>query len=337
MTPLPVHLDSDNENLSALIESVTESVVKPIIRRKLHVSLRPHDTSRENQDALELVGDIQVSLLAELLDAVSALESKIRDLNGYASTVTENACYQYFRSKYPVRTQQKNKLRYFLTHNGGFAVWRDGSSGKWICGYSDWERSERPVSKVAIDSPVPHAANNGMNERSVLLSIIASLFDELGRPVSLENLTDYVMAKRGLRERVEISEEVNYECASFRHEAPEQTRIEAAMVEVAALKELWAAVLLLPLKHRKALLLNLKDSDGEGLIAALPLSGTASIAEIAEALHFSLEEFAKVWNTLPWSDLSIADHLRLTRQQVINLRQTARARLARVRRDSKQY
>jgi hypothetical protein len=59
------------------------------------------------------------------------------------------------------------------------------------------------------------------------------------------------------------------------------------------------------------------------------VTGTATIPEIAETLGFSREEFACIWNALPLEDLAIADRLGLTRQQVINLRKSARERLIR--------
>jgi hypothetical protein len=41
------------------------------------------------------------------------------------------------------------------------------------------------------------------------------------------------------------------------------------------------------------------------------------------------EEFANLWNELPLEDASIASLLGVTRQQVINLRKSARERLTR--------
>jgi hypothetical protein len=41
------------------------------------------------------------------------------------------------------------------------------------------------------------------------------------------------------------------------------------------------------------------------------------------------EELARMWNDLPIDDMRIATRLGIKRQQVINLRKAARARLAR--------
>ena len=50
---------------------------------------------------------------------------------------------------------------------------------------------------------------------------------------------------------------------------------------------------------------------------------------MAVVLAISEEELARIWNRMPLDDLAIAARLELTRQQVINLRQSARVRLAR--------
>ena len=47
----------------------------------------------------------------------------------------------------------------------------------------------------------------------------------------------------------------------------------------------------------------------------------------------TLEEFGEIWNELPLDDKRIAALLGLTRQQVINLRKSARERLTRRMKD----
>jgi len=77
------------------------------------------------------------------------------------------------------------------------------------------------------------------------------------------------------------------------------------------------------------LLLSLRDANGRGVLTLLPLTGIASIRQIAEALAMSAEKLATMWNELPVEDAIIAASLGVTRQQVINLRKCARARLLR--------
>jgi hypothetical protein len=92
---------------------------------------------------------------------------------------------------------------------------------------------------------------------------------------------------------------------------------------------LWHQICQLPRAQRVALLLNLRTPGAGSAVALLPLTGVAGIRQIAEVLEFSAEEFAAMWNLLPMDDLAIAAKLGLTRQQVINLRKSARERLQR--------
>jgi hypothetical protein len=95
------------------------------------------------------------------------------------------------------------------------------------------------------------------------------------------------------------------------------------------LAELWKEVRLLPAGQRAALLLNLRDANGQGVVELLPSTGVANFAELAAALNLSPSGLACIWNDLPLDDAAIAQQMGVTRQQVINLRKSARARLGR--------
>lgn len=95
------------------------------------------------------------------------------------------------------------------------------------------------------------------------------------------------------------------------------------------LEKIWAEIGLLPERQRNALLLNLTDATGYGVITLLPVTGIASLRQIAEALGMSAQKLAEIWNDLPMNDATIAGLLGVTRQQVINLRKSARERLIR--------
>ena len=95
------------------------------------------------------------------------------------------------------------------------------------------------------------------------------------------------------------------------------------------LKRLWEEVCELPRGQRAALLLNLRDADGGGCLGLLPATGVATTRQIAAALEVTDERFAEMWQHLPLDDAAIAGLLDVTRQQVINLRKSARERLSR--------
>ncbi len=108
-----------------------------------------------------------------------------------------------------------------------------------------------------------------------------------------------------------------------------QTDIDSEIERREYLKNLWAEIRELPVRQRAALLLNLRDGEGRGCLELFHLAGVATFQQIAGALEMSPEDFVLLWNELPLDDLSIADRLGLTRQQIINLRKSARSRLSR--------
>jgi hypothetical protein len=158
-----------------------------------------------------------------------------------------------------------------------------------------------------------------------IIELVAAVFEHCPRPLPFADLVTIVYTLRNIKEVVEVSEEETLSGDVLRVQTNLLDRLEQAQF----LKRLWKEVGSLPLRHRCALLLNLRDRDGDGMITLLPLARIATITEIAAALEFPAEEFAAMWHELPWEDNRIADYLGLTRQQVINLRQSARATLRR--------
>ncbi|HEX2121257.1 MAG TPA: hypothetical protein VHL59_06405, partial [Thermoanaerobaculia bacterium] len=108
---------------------------------------------------------------------------------------------------------------------------------------------------------------------------------------------------------------------------------DAALESRMSLRQLWTDVRKLAWKQRVALLLNLRDAHGRECLTLLPLTRTATIAEIGAAVGMSAEAFAALWHELPLSDAAIAELLEVTPRQVIKLRRLARERLRRMARN----
>ena len=95
------------------------------------------------------------------------------------------------------------------------------------------------------------------------------------------------------------------------------------------LRQLWSEIGALPLRQRLALLLSARDRSGDSVTQFLVMTGVASIRQIGAALDMEAERFGALWHELPLADDRIASMLNSTRQQVINLRRSARDRLVR--------
>jgi hypothetical protein len=153
--------------------------------------------------------------------------------------------------------------------------------------------------------------------------LLEKVFLRLGGPVEFDELVGIVAFLWGVEDAATVSEQsaTEIECRA----ADPGQRLE--LQQWAA--ELWNQICQLPRAQRVALLLNLRTPGAGSAVALLPLTGVAGIRQIAEALEFSADEFAAMWKLLPMDDLAIAAKLGLTRQQVINLRKSARERLQR--------
>jgi hypothetical protein len=111
--------------------------------------------------------------------------------------------------------------------------------------------------------------------------------------------------------------------------ASPEPRVDLALEQRLFFEQVWREVCQLPVLQRAALLLNLRDLRDGGVISFLPFLGVASKEELARLLEMPYEDFENLWSELPLDDSRIAQRLGISRQQVINLRKTARERLAR--------
>jgi len=157
--------------------------------------------------------------------------------------------------------------------------------------------------------------------------LLQTIFMCAGRPVEFNHLVMIAANIWGIKEQsVESYSQDSYLGESLRDSA---ASIETVVEQRLYLQQLWTEVCKLPQLQRSALLLNLRDAQGGSVIFFIPHLGIASKAEMAEALSMTVAQFAEVWTELPLDDTRIARLLGVTRQQVINLRKTARERLTR--------
>jgi hypothetical protein len=95
------------------------------------------------------------------------------------------------------------------------------------------------------------------------------------------------------------------------------------------LKRLWREIVQLPYPQRVSLLLAMRG--GHRISAAVLFFELeiADIREIAEALEIAVDEFGRIFSSLPLDDRAISKFLGVGRQQVISYRLSAKRRLAR--------
>jgi len=323
--------------LARLIHEHAEPIINKIIRNKLRVTLRAAEGSRQNQDALEIASELRLIVFSELraLKREPAARS-IVSFHSFVAIKTYSACADYFREKNPQRWRLKNLLRHHLKQNPQFALWM-GTNHRLIAGLHSWRAL---ASNAALQAEPQHQSFNVTAEKisaslpgtDVLrLSpdrLLLAIFELSGHAIEFDRVVTLAAEVWGIRDQP---------TESFENEDGEITKelvdakpgVELILEHRSYLSRLWAEVCQLPELQRAALLLNLRDAEGGGVIAFIPHLGIASKTEIARMIGMSEEQFLALWNELPLDDASISQILGLTRQQVINLRKTARERLAR--------
>lgn len=314
-------LQHQGQELLDLMENHVEPAIRRVVRSKLSATLLSADEHPENQDALDLVSEIRTVTLRALRQKDGA--NDVENVVSYASRIAINVCNQYFRAKYPRFFRIKNGVRYILTHDSRFALWKP-EDGLWLCGKMEWA-GQSASSRMAdlakmLRSNVDLPAISPYNFR--LLDLVAKAIALLDGPVPSNVI---VKAIYELLEIDESTEEFNDDFSACEHWDHILERLEQKQ----QLEAIWNGLSELPLRHRTSVLLNLRNERGDSVIELFPLMRIVSVRQIAEVLAIPVEIFVRIWGELPWDDNRIAKHLGITRQQVINLRQSARRKLKR--------
>lgn len=294
---LQKYLTADSETAAeTLLGRLLEDVATPIVRRVVQSVRRD---SGGFADAEDVVANTLIDLLRRLREVRADASDPIRDFRGYVATCAYNRVHEWLRERNPARTRLRNQLQYLFGHGEGLALWR-ASDGVLMCGLS----GPPPASRRRLDA----------------LAIAA--LRESGGPLELDALVARIARFTGADQ--------NHNVALEDVELIAQSSPEEELVTRMSLVRLWADVRRLSPRQRMALLLNLRDVHGRECLSLLPLTRTATIAEIAAALGIPLRKFAVLWNELPLSDAVIAEMIDATPRQVIKLRRLARERLRRM-------
>jgi DNA-directed RNA polymerase specialized sigma24 family protein len=285
--------------MKSLPDSEVDRVIRGVIRRVLPLHAQDHEDVRG--DALLLL----VRKVHQLESTPSA--APIADWPAYVATLAHHACYAYLRRRRPQWMRLRNQVRYVVGHDADISL--EQEADRLFCAVrASW------TDGGALDL-------SALPLRDLAKVIVA----RAGGRLALDELVAAVADVRGVRDAdTPVSSRGDMEAVADPC-APASVMLDTARY----LQSVWREVQQLPLRQRWALRLNLRNTSGQGLLSLLPLTGTASMRQIADVLELPAHEFARLWKDLPMDDRSIAARLGLTRQQVINLRKSARERLSR--------
>jgi hypothetical protein len=195
--------------LEQLMCEQAEPVIRKIVGSRLHIYAGAAASEGEYED---VCSEVRVQLLVQLA-ALSAnpAEQGIRDFCAYVAATAYRACAAYLRRKYPQRFQLKHKLRFLLSHRLGFAAW-ESAAEVLVGGLTVWRdhptapsaQSRRRLQQLRDDprgcaqAALPRKAAAGVP----LAELIAALFNWVGQPLELDELTGIVAELWDVRDQV---------------------------------------------------------------------------------------------------------------------------------------
>ncbi len=343
---------ASEHHLSRLITDYAEPIVTRILKYKSGNARRASQRIDEHARNEDIHGEIMLQLVLRLRQfRAEHLTRPIADFNAYVAVTTYNAYDRYISRSYPQRRRLKNGLRYLLTHHNDFALWQT-KDGSWIGGFERWRTpAHNSAASDAVGAAIPPSArlqqlrddprafardakaHHDWHDRKHAYQLLATIFEWTGVSVELDLLTS-VMADwwNVTDEAVELDagrNSVGRDEGAGIQVVDQRPAVTIEIERRAYLKRLWEEITDLPARQRAALLLNLRDEGGRGIVDLWIIVGIATPESLAKTLNLETQAFAELWKELPFDDHKIAAHLGLTRQQVINLRKSARERLAR--------
>jgi RNA polymerase sigma factor (sigma-70 family) len=270
--------------------------------------------------------DVCADALVRIVNRVQQLRERpdgsggILNVAAYAAVTARRVCADYLRRAHPVRARLGSRVRYALTHDpalrlrviggeirhAGLAGWSDG------LGAAPRQELAQIARSIRVDAG-----------GAALLNTLRALLERTGRWVELGTLVSVLFDAAALRDPTFTSVE-EVEPAAPAMDGPSDAQESRSRLEAA-----WREIVTLPPRQRVALLLHMRDDEGRSGLPMFALTGVADLAGLAAALEVQPGQLAELWPSLPLDDLAIARRLGATRQQVINLRKSARARLGR--------
>jgi hypothetical protein len=303
---------SDNERQKAIHDAVlvtAHPVITAIVRRVC----RSEGTHREEEE--ELLSIIHLRLIAKLQATATSARDAIMDLRSYIAVIAYHTLYDLRRERFPERTRLKNRLRYVLKRDPRLALW--ATDAAVLCGLA------RDRGTAAFQRSVelrPDLITSRMRSSDRPADAVVDILTAIGAAVPFDKLVSVVANVWNIHDQPPDRD------LTIQPEPIDHLRALAGREYMAAV---WHEIELLPPSQRTALLLNLRDSGSSNALTLFILLGIADAPTIANMAGITPAELQDLWDRLPLDDLQIAARLGLTRQQVINLRKSARARLAR--------
>jgi hypothetical protein len=310
------------EDPESVLETLLSVHARPVLNRVVRNRLGALYTA---PNAAELTAEAMLELLSRLRALREPEAEPIQfPFDALAAGVAANTVHRFFARRFPERSRLRKRLRYLVETDSQFRLWQTADGP--ICGLASSKEGEGVASAADLQNCLQTLRGRSF-PATPLAPLVLEILRALGRPVELTRLAGIAAELIGIEEPAWISSDEANSGGRMESEDPAPS-VQARLEARERTERTWAEVLQLSVPQRTALLLSARAPCGAAAWLLVDL-GVVAFHDLARALEMSAEDLAAVWNRLPLEDREIAARLKLERQQVINLRATARARLAR--------
>src|SRR4026207_2387577 len=177
-----------DELLRAIIDEHADPIIRKILRSKLRVSLNGRGT-QQNQDALEIAGDMRASIISTLRTLrQNPKQTAIASFSDFAAIKTYSACADYFREKHPQRWRLNSLLRRRLRQNPRFALWQ-AEDKRWYASFSRHEVTRSAAEEPEASESVTHPSDGKLSAAQMKSDkFLGVLFERSGRPIVFDEI-----------------------------------------------------------------------------------------------------------------------------------------------------
>ncbi|REK04542.1 MAG: hypothetical protein DWQ36_16965 [Acidobacteria bacterium] len=282
---------------------VAQELVQPLVAAEVRAYFGAGEDAATIEDATAQVG---LQVWDRVRSGLGGEEPPIVRLRPYLRQAARAVCIDLLRRRHPRRTRLEYRMRYLERGDESWAR-RRLPNGQW---------------QAELAAGVARRAG-GTAEAERLLAAVHFELEASGGSCGWGELVRRVGERLGELDepRVPVDEGAVADRSS--------TSPENELHRRAFLRRLWSEIVELPHNQRVALLLNLRVAAGQDAVELFLACGIADLEELAWVLGLQAPDVGRLLDDLPLDDAAIAARLGLTARQVVNLRLSARRRLAR--------
>jgi RNA polymerase sigma factor (sigma-70 family) len=320
--------DSDRQrHLSEILSAYAVPEVRLALRRRLSFFVDSRGKSPHNQDAEDLFQEIMTKIVQALHDLREPSPTTvIEDLEEYIARIATNCCNDVLRTKSPSRTRLKYNLRFVLTHQADFSIWK--SDRRTLTGFAEWRHKGMSPAYVTLSADSEDTLASFRSTRFAgeyikqvpLTRIVAEVFRWLSSPVELDELVSIVAALQDVKDlpAETLDESHLSDIGSSPRDATLSSHANLEGKDI--LRRLWEALQELSVEQRDVFCLGFEDERGRDLFTLLLESEIVTFRELTQELGRSTEEIVRLWSKIPMDNKEIAVELKASRGQVYKWR-----------------